>query len=845
MRRKLLFIATLTGIALCCVVLSTPVVAQTYVGSQVCMTCHNTTNSNLGYNIWEEFMKTGHPYKLNKVNGKPPTYPQNTSPGVPNPPAGTQWSEFSYVIGGYGWKARFIKLDGKIYTTTDKVQYNLEDGSWVAYHFGEDKPYNYNCFQCHTTGPESTGSWNQQTAGLGTFKEPGIRCEGCHGPGSDHVADPTNVKPPNQGSVLKYDRCGDCHQRGGKTNAIPASGGFIRHHEQFNEMKASKHGDGNGTDLTCASCHDVHIAGRYPQAASTGLKAIKTDCATCHPNHMITVNGKPKPIACADCHMPDASKSAIGKQVGNGWRGDVATHIWQINTNPVPKDSMFTPDGKAVALDKNGLAAVTLDFACLRCHQQKDVQWASKYAKGIHKNGIVTQPAYVGSQKCATCHNVVNSNTGYNIWEEYMKTGHPYKLNKVSGGPPTYPANTSPGVPNPPPGTQWDAFSYVIGGYGWKARFVKKDGNVFTATQEVQYNLEDGSWVAYHFGDTKPYNYNCFQCHTTGPNATGSWNQQTSGLGTFSEPGIRCEGCHGPGADHVADPTNVKPPIVGTDLKFERCGDCHQRGGKTSAIPVSGGYIRHHEQFNEMKASRHGDLKLTCSTCHDVHIPLRYAKAAGSGLKGIKTECTSCHPNKQITIDGQPKNIECMDCHMPDAGKSAIGKQVGNGWRGDVATHLWKINTAPVTKDSMWSADGKTVRLDNDGHGAVTLDFACLKCHKDKTVEWASNYAKDIHEGISTDVDLTGMPESFELSQNYPNPFNPSTTIEYRLPERCSVLLEILDIYGRTVRTLVNDQEVPGTHRVTFDASGLESGLYLYRLTAGNVILTRKMLLVK
>ncbi|NOY06523.1 MAG: T9SS type A sorting domain-containing protein [Chlorobi bacterium] len=145
----------------------------------------------------------------------------------------------------------------------------------------------------------------------------------------------------------------------------------------------------------------------------------------------------------------------------------------------------------------------------------------------------------------------------------------------------------------------------------------------------------------------------------------------------------------------------------------------------------------------------------------------------------------------------------------------------------------------------MWSADGKTVKLDQDGHGAITLDFACLKCHQSKTVEWASNYAKKIHEGISTSVDLTGMPETFELSQNYPNPFNPSTMIEYRLPERCSVVLEVLDIYGRTVRTLVNDQMEPGTHRVTFDASGLESGLYLYRLTAGNVILTRKMLLVK
>lgn len=366
--------------------------AQTYVGSQVCGTCHNAVHPTLQYNIWEEYNKTGHPFKLNEVNGAPPVYPANTSPGVPNTPPGTNWNDFSYVIGGYGWKARFVKTNGYIFTEDDSAQYNLADSSWVAYHFGENKPYNYNCFKCHTTGPDPNGSWNGNPAdSLGTFSEPGIRCEGCHGPGSDHVANPTSVHPPIEGDSLRFDRCGDCHHRGSKTNAIPASGGYIRHHEQYNEMKASKHGDGNAPDLTCASCHDTHIADRYPQAAGTGLSGIKTECETCHPNMeiMITTSSGtfPKPIDCVDCHMPPASKSAIGMQVGNGWQGDVPTHIWQINTNPVPRDSMF--DGGYVRLDAQGHAAVTLDFACLRCHQNEDLQWAASYANDIHSNGIV------------------------------------------------------------------------------------------------------------------------------------------------------------------------------------------------------------------------------------------------------------------------------------------------------------------------------------------------------------------------------------------------------------------------------------------------------------------------
>lgn len=367
--------------------------AQSYVGSNVCMGCHNNINPNVNYNIWEEYSKTGHPYKLNEVSGAPPVYPANTSPGVPLTPSGTSWSDFSYVIGGYGWKARWVKSDGFIFTANDSAQYNLENGSWVAYHLGETRPYNYDCFKCHTTAPDPAGSWNGVPSdSLGVFGEPGIRCEGCHGPGGDHIGNPSGISPPIQGDSLRYTNCGECHNRSGKTNAIPASGGYIRHHEQFNEMKASKHGDGALPDLTCASCHNNHIALRYPQAAGAGLSGIKTECETCHSGHEITITNASgtfvKPIDCEDCHMPYASKSAVGMQVGNGWRGDVATHIWGINTDAVPRDSMF--EGGLVKLDGDGLAAVTLDFVCLRCHTDKTLEWAASFADNIHTNGIVS-----------------------------------------------------------------------------------------------------------------------------------------------------------------------------------------------------------------------------------------------------------------------------------------------------------------------------------------------------------------------------------------------------------------------------------------------------------------------
>lgn len=462
-------------------------------------------------------------------------------------------------------------------------------------------------------------------------------------------------------------------------------------------------------------------------------------------------------------------------------------------------------------------------------------------------NGITLAQNYVGSQACMGCHNNVNPNTGYNIWQEYMTSGHPYKLNAVNNAPPTYPQNTSPGVPNPPPGTAWGDYSWVIGGYGWKARFVKPDGRVFTATQEAQYNLETMGWVPYEFGIDKKYNYSCFKCHTTGPDPSGSWNgNPADSLGTFSEPGIRCEGCHGPGSDHAGNPT-IDPPITGEDLTLNRCGDCHQRGGTTNAIPSSGGYIQHHEQINEMKASKHLDGnsgELTCASCHDSHVPLRYPDATPE--EGIKVTCQTCHPGKEILLNGQPKNIDCVDCHMPPATKTAVGLVVGNGRRGDVKTHIMGINTDAVDYTEMFTADLKFVKLDGDGLASVTLDFVCLRCHTTEDLNWASGYAMNIHTNGINDVEGDeNIPTEFSLAQNYPNPFNPSTTINFSLPEASNLKLDIYTLTGELVINLANDYMPAGNHQVTFNAAGLTSGIYLYKLTAGDYSSTKKMTLLK
>ena len=114
--------------------------------------------------------------------------------------------------------------------------------------------------------------------------------------------------------------------------------------------------------------------------------------------------------------------------------------------------------------------------------------------------------------------------------------------------------------------------------------------------------------------------------------------------------------------------------------------------------------------------------------------------------------------------------------------------------------------------------------------------------------------AKYLPYGVFTDIDEidNNIPIAFELNQNYPNPFNPSTKIRYTIPSVIStegrnlnVQLKIYDVLGNEVATLVDENKPAGSYEVNYDAVGLTSGIYFYKLQAGSFVQTKKMLLLK
>lgn len=388
---------------------------------------------------------------------------------------------------------------------------------------------------------------------------------------------------------------------------------------------------------------------------------------------------------------------------------------------------------------------------------------------------------YIGSAACSggSCHAA--------IYDTFVKSGHNYKLNKVvSNTMPVYPfsnitaalglVNDEDGVTDNTLGTptSYADISYVIGGYGWKARFIDKDGYIVTGS-EVQYNLATNTVSAYHDNEIDK-KYNCGNCHTTG------WKRTTDATtfdfrnratqddlpgmdGTFALQGIQCESCHGAGSTHAqtksrSDITKVATArttsdFLASDMAYGKpvaCSECHTRDGEkdyptyvsafttASGLDIEGGrinatdnLIKHHEQYDELLGIDPSDItngstrtssftaaKSDCTGCHNPHATTEYQDISGH-TPGVAATCESCHAGTTISVSSMA-NFDCKECHMPKMVKSAVKTFTGTDSPdlGDIKTHILKID---LTNSTQYTTDGKYA------YPWITVDYACRRCH--------------------------------------------------------------------------------------------------------------------
>ncbi len=142
------------------------------------------------------------------------------------------------------------------------------------------------------------------------------------------------------------------------------------------------------------------------------------------------------------------------------------------------------------------------------------------------------------------------------------------------------------------------------------------------------------------------------------------------------------------------------------------------------------------------------------------------------------------------------------------------------------------------TKDTIWIAQDYWIVQDIIPTNHIDLSFFNVD-------PFSIPGLKTEIEAVTNIEDEFTAPENFYLSQNYPNPFNPATNIEFRIVEGGFVSLKIYDVLGNEIATLINESKPAGTYEVNWNADKFSSGVYFYKVSVGEIVETKKMLLVK
>ena len=326
---------------------------------------------------------------------------------------------------------------------------------------------------------------------------------------------------------------------------------------------------------------------------------------------------------------------------------------------------------------------------------------------------------YVGSKKCKKCHQ--------EIYRGWRTTFHPYKFQKAT--PETVIGDfthnnrltidgkttlmTRKGdkffiVTQDPEGVDRTyRVSYVIGQF-WKQMYVTELPNGELRVLPIMWIVKTQKWKKAKYWIKTPYQYACSGCHNTDTRINYDPKTDTYHT-TWSDMGVACEACHGPGSKHIEAPREKKADTIVNPARIPDprraamvCGSCHERGtspdgkyayphdykpGKLLSfhekpkVYPNGSSRANRQQYIDWEKSPHARAGVMCWDCHFVHRKgkaNRYqTKLPGSAL------CRSCHQVENEGFHGIHSVNNCIGCHMPAIGKRAT--------KGDVHSHLFRV----------------------------------------------------------------------------------------------------------------------------------------------------------
>ncbi len=302
----------------------------------------------------------------------------------------------------------------------------------------------------------------------------------------------------------------------------------------------------------------------------------------------------------------------------------------------------------------------------------------------------------------------------------------------------------------------------------------------------------------------------CIACHNPHkPNVPALFDSQTGEYVNMDSPQQLCGQCHGnlrfPDTDHLSYNIEAGTGGMGVDdaltMPGVKCVDCHMHVGDVdgSNAAMYGGHT-----WSIFVTEADNSVTASCTTCH-------------SSMNAAAAE---------QQIDSWISEFAALDSTAQAKVAEADAQMVGN-------TDPTKLQYLEEVHHNLDFAESD----ESGGFHNHTYSMALLNDAIQKA---------DLITGL-TDPDHSNLPMQFTLAQNYPNPFglNQTTHITYQIPKTGLVNLTVYNMLGQKVKELVNQEQKRGTHQILFNASGLASGVYVYKLVSSNRTFMKKMLIIR